>query len=374
MNDSPVPQMTPQMTHQLAPPLAMLMELTHRCPLKCPYCSNPLALDRARDELDTASWKRVITEAAGIGILQAHFSGGEPMVRSDLPELVRHARAEGLYTNLITSAVLLNQARMAELAEAGLDHVQISFQGADAAVADHVAGFRDAHVKKLAAARLVREAGLALTLNAVVHRQNLHQLSAMIDLAVAAGAQRIEVAHVQYYGWALKNRAALIPTRAQLDEATRIVTAARASLAGTLTIDYVVPDYYAARPKACMGGWARQFFNITPSGKMLPCHAAETIPGLVFERVTERSVGEIWANSTAFQKYRGTDWMAPPCKGCARAEIDWGGCRCQALALTGDAGATDPACGLSPDHAMMAALAIAESGEAIDDFAYRIIS
>ncbi|HQT83871.1 MAG: pyrroloquinoline quinone biosynthesis protein PqqE [Acidiphilium sp. 37-64-53] len=370
MNDRVAPSLAPP----LAPPLAMLMELTHRCPLKCPYCSNPLALERARDELDTATWKRVISEAAGIGILQAHFSGGEPMVRSDLPELVRHARAEGLYTNLITSAVLLNAARMAELADAGLDHVQISFQGADAAVADHVAGFRDAHEKKLAAAQLVRDAGLALTLNAVVHRQNLHQLSAMIDLAVDAGAQRIEVAHVQYYGWALKNRAALIPTRAQLDEATRIVTAARANLAGTLTIDYVVPDYYAARPKACMGGWARQFFNITPSGKMLPCHAAETLPGLVFERVTERSVGDIWAHSSAFEKYRGTSWMAPPCQGCARAEIDWGGCRCQALALTGDAGATDPACGLSPDHAMMAALAIAESGEAVDDFAYRMIS
>lgn len=357
-----------------APPLAMLMELTHRCPLKCPYCSNPLALDRAGSELDTATWQRVITEAAAIGVLQGHFSGGEPMVRRDLPDLIRHARAQGLYTNLITSAVLLDERSMAQLVQAGLDHVQISFQGADAAIADHVAGLRHAHQKKLKAAKLVREAGLALTLNAVVHRQNLHQLPEMIDLAVESGAQRIEVAHVQYYGWALKNRAALIPTRAQLDEATNIVNQARTRLAGSLTIDYVVPDYYASRPKACMGGWARQFFNITPSGKMLPCHAAETLPNLTFERVTERSVGDIWQNSPSFEAYRGTDWMAPPCKGCARAEIDWGGCRCQALALTGDAAATDPACGLSPNHAMMSELAIAESTAATDEFAYRVIS
>ena len=357
----------------LAPPLAILMELTHRCPLKCPYCSNPLAMDRARDELDTATWQRVITEAAALGILQAHFSGGEPMVRDDLPDLIRHARNEGLYTNLITSAVLLDRRRMTALAEAGLDHVQISFQGAEIGIADRIAGLRHAHEKKMEAARLVREAGLALTINAVVHRQNLDQLPAMLDLALAAGAQRIEVAHVQYYGWALKNRAALIPTRKQLDEATRIVEAARQRLAGTLVIDYVVPDYYASRPKACMGGWARQFFNITPSGKMLPCHAAETLD-LVFERVTDRSVGAIWADSLAFDAYRGTSWMAPPCQGCARAEIDWGGCRCQALALTGNAAATDPACSLSPDHAMMVDLANAESAGAVPDFAYRMIT
>lgn len=357
-----------------APPLAMLMELTHRCPLKCPYCSNPLALDRARDELDTATWKRVISEAAALGALQAHFSGGEPMVRDDLPELVRHARAEGLYTNLITSAVLLNEARMAVLAEAGLDHVQISFQGAESSVADHVAGFRNAHLKKLAAAKLVRKAGLALTVNAVMHRQNLHQLPAMLDLAIAAGAQRIEVAHVQYYGWALKNRAALIPTRAQLDEATAIVEAARQQLAGRLVIDYVVPDYYASRPKACMGGWARRFFNITPSGKVLPCHAAETIAHLDFESVKDRPLAAIWNDSPSFNAYRGTEWMTGPCKGCPRAEIDWGGCRCQALALAGDAAATDPACGLSPLHGMMTGLAAEESAAGDDAFAYRLIS
>ncbi|KDM68629.1 pyrroloquinoline quinone biosynthesis protein PqqE [Acidiphilium sp. JA12-A1] len=360
--------------HAPAPPLAMLMELTHRCPLKCPYCSNPLAMDRARDEMSTETWKRVISEAAALGALQGHFSGGEPMVRDDLVELVRHAHREGLYTNLITSAVLLDKRRMDELAEAGLDHVQISFQGSETALADHIAGLRHAHVKKLAAARLVRGAGLALTVNAVMHRRNLHQLPAMLDLAVEAGAQRIEVAHVQYYGWALKNRAALIPTRAQLDEATRIVEVARQKLEGVLNIDYVVPDYYASRPKACMGGWARRFFNVTPSGKVLPCHAAETIGHLHFETVQEKSLAEIWAHSEAFNVYRGTEWMPEPCKGCDRAEIDWGGCRCQALALTGDAAATDPACGLSPHHAMMKELAVAESAAGAEDFAYRMIS
>ena len=358
----------------IEPPLAVLLELTHRCPLKCPYCSNPLALDRASEELDTATWKRVIGEAASVGALQAHFSGGEPMARPDLPELVRHARAVGLYTNLITSAVLLDDRRMAELADAGLDHVQISLQGSESRIADRVAGLTGAHEKKLAAAKRVRAAGLALTLNAVMHRQNMHQLEDVIELAVAAGAQRLEVAHVQYYGWALENRAALIPTRDQLMEATRIVEAARTRHGDHLTIDYVIPDYYAARPKACMGGWARRFLNVTPSGKVLPCHAAETMTHLTFERVTERSLAEIWANSPAFEAYRGTDWMPEPCQSCSRAEIDWGGCRCQALALTGDAAATDPACALSPHHAEMVALAEAESGQPTDDFVYRTLS
>jgi pyrroloquinoline quinone biosynthesis protein E len=365
--------MQPSGRPAVEPPLAVLLELTHRCPLKCPYCSNPVALERAREELDTATWQRVIDEAAELGALQVHFSGGEPMARSDLPALVRHARAAGHYTNLITSAVLLDKRRMSELAEAGLDHVQISLQGADSGIADRVAGLAGAHEKKLAAASLVREAGLALTLNAVMHRQNLHQLDAVIDLAVAAGAQRLEVAHVQYYGWALENRAALMPTRAQLAAATRTVEAARARHKG-LTIDYVVPDYYAARPKACMGGWARRFLNVTPSGKVLPCHAAETMTHLNFERVTERSLAEIWAGSPAFEAYRGTAWMPEPCQGCSRAEIDWGGCRCQALALTGDAAATDPACALSPQHAEMVALAEAESGREVDAFAYRTLS
>ena len=353
------------------PPLAILAELTHRCPLRCPYCSNPLELERRGDELDTATWRRVIAEAAELGALQVHFSGGEPTVRHDLEALVACAAGLGLYTNLITAGVLLDEARVGRLVEAGLDHVQLSIQGVDAAEADRIAGFAGGHARKLEAGRWVRAAGLPLTLNAPVHRQNLECLEDIIALAIEMGAQRLEVAHVQYYGWGLKNRAALMPTRAQLGRATEAVEAARVRLKGVLVIDYVVPDYYAQRPKSCMGGWGRQFLNITPSGKVLPCHAAETIPELTFERVTERGLAEIWRDSPAFERFRGTGWMPEPCKSCDRREIDWGGCRCQALAITGDAANTDPACGLSPRHAEILALAEAESARQAPAFDYR---
>ena len=352
-------------------PLALLAELTHRCPLQCPYCSNPLALERAAGELDTATWQRVLDEAAALGVLQVHFSGGEPTARRDLETLVAHAAKRGLYTNLITSGVLLDRARMAALAAAGLDHVQISVQGHAAESADRVAGHAGAHAKKLAACALVREAGVALTINAVMHRQNLAHLDAVIALAVDAGASRLEIAHVQYYGWALKNRAALMPTRAQLDRANAAVASARERLKGSLVIDYVVPDYYARRPKACMGGWGRRFINVTPKGKALPCHAAETIPGLDFPSVAEQHLGEIWRDSEAFRRFRGTGWMPEPCRSCDRREIDWGGCRCQALAIVGDAAATDPACELAPDHAALVAAAERESAGAAPAFAYR---
>ncbi len=353
------------------PPLAILAELTHRCPLRCPYCSNPLELERRGDELDTATWRRVIGEAAELGALQVHFSGGEPTLRHDLEALVACAAGLGLYTNLITAGVLLDEARVGRLVEAGLDHVQLSIQGVDAAEADRIAGFAGGHARKLEAARWVRAAGLPLTLNAPVHRHNMERLEDIIALAVDLGAERLEVAHVQYYGWGLKNRAALMPTRAQLDRATELVEAARERLKGVIVFDYVVPDYYAQRPKSCMGGWARQFLNITPSGKVLPCHAAETIPDLEFECVTERGLAEIWENSAAFQRFRGTAWMPEPCASCERREIDWGGCRCQALAITGDAAQTDPACGLSPHHAELAALAEAESDREPPAFEYR---
>jgi len=348
----------------LGPPLALLAELTHRCPLGCPYCSNPLALDRVRDELDTATWLRVIDEAAALGILQIHFSGGEPLVRRDLATLIGRASAAGLYTNLITSAVLLDEARLAALAEAGLEHVQISFQDTEPANADRIAGYDGGHGKKLAAARMVRAAGLALTINAVMHRQNLAHLPDMIALALDLGAGRLEIAHVQYYGWALANRQSLIPRREDVRAAVAIVAAARERLKGRLVIDHVVPDYYARRPKACMGGWARQFVNIAPSGLVLPCHAAQGIPNLRFDSVKERSLGDIWAASDAFERFRGTAWMPEPCRSCDRREIDFGGCRCQAMALTGDAGATDPACALSPHHAQLLAMAEAESAAA----------
>ena len=347
-----------------SPPLAVLAELTHRCPLGCPYCSNPLTLDRARDELDTAGWQRVIDEAAALGVLQIHFSGGEPMVRPDLEILVADAHRAGLYTNLITSAVLLDEPRLSRLKEAGLDHVQISFQDSDPMNADRIGGFAGGHAKKLSAARLVREAGLALTINAVMHRQNIEHVPEMIELALALGAGRIEIAHVQYYGWALHNRASLIPTREQMQKAVRFVAGERERLKGQLVIDQVIPDYYAKYPKACMGGWAHQFMNITPSGLVLPCHAAQTITGLRFDSIRQRPLGEIWRDSDAFQKFRGTEWMQEPCRSCARREIDWGGCRCQAMAITGDAAATDPACSLSPRHAELLALAVGESATA----------
>lgn len=356
-------------------PLAVLLEMTHRCPLQCGYCSNPVEMERAGNELTTDEWKKVLTELAEIGVLQVHFSGGEPSVRKDLVELVRHANDLGLYTNLITSAVLITKERLTEIADAGLAHIQISFQANDPALANRIGGFKNGHAKKLDVAQWSRELGLPLTVNAVMHRQNLHELRDMIALAVQLDADRIEVANVQYYGWALKNRAALMPTIEQIDEATAIVEEERVRLRGILDIDFVVPDYYALRPKKCMGGWGRQFFNITPSGKILPCHAAETITELNFESVrSNHSIAWIWQNSDAFNRYRGTGWMPEPCQSCAFKEIDYGGCRCQAFALTGSAGNTDPACHLSPLHESIFKTAERESGEGDDRFIYRNFS
>lgn len=352
-------------------PLAVLAELTHRCPLQCPYCSNPVELERGSAELSTDEWKRVLSELAAIGVLQIHFSGGEPTARKDLVELVQHATDVGLYTNLITSAVLLTKDKLTALADAGLCHVQISFQGSERDVADRVAGLKDAHAKKIEAAGWTRELGLPLTVNAVMHRQNLFQLADIIQMAVDLDADRLEVANVQYYGWALKNRAALMPTIEQIDETSRIVEEAEVRLRGILAIDYVVPDYYALRPKKCMGGWGRQFFNISPSGKILPCHAAETITGLAFESVREHSIAWIWQNSEAFNRYRGTSWMPEPCQSCDYREIDYGGCRCQAFALTGNAGNTDPACALSPAHEQIFKTAMTEAAGDKRRFIYR---
>jgi pyrroloquinoline quinone biosynthesis protein E len=356
---------------ELSFPLAILAELTHRCPLQCPYCSNPLALEASSAELSTEQWKGVIKEAAELGVLQIHFSGGEPTARRDLEDLVAASAAEGLYTNLITAGVLLSKERLAALAEAGLDHLQLSFQDSEAAGCDRIGNYRGGFEKKLDCARWVKEIGLPLTLNMVVHRQNLEHLEEMLALAEKLEAQRVEIAHVQYYGWAYLNRASLMPTRAQLEEATETVEAARERLKGVMVIDYVVPDYYARRPKSCMGGWGRQFLNISPAGKVLPCHAAESITSLTFDRVTDRSLRDIWENSEAFKAYRGTDWMPEPCRSCERKEIDWGGCRCQAFALTGEAGNVDPACGKSPVHEAMQALATAESAKDETAFHYR---
>jgi pyrroloquinoline quinone biosynthesis protein E len=352
----------------LPPPLALIAELTHRCPLKCPYCSNPLALAPQAAELPTSAWLDVIAQAAKLGVLHVHFTGGEPMSRRDLAELVRAASSRGLYTNLITSAVALSEGRLAELAGAGLDHVQISFQDAEAAGGDHIAGYAGGHARKLDAARRVREAGLALTLNFVVHRLNLERLPAMIDMGLKLGAGRIEIAQVQYYGWALVNRAALLPSREEVETATALVEAAREDLKGRLVIDYVTPDYHAERPKACMGGWGRQTVLVTPSGRALPCHAAESLPGLDFPSVLENSLLDIWTGSDAFNRFRGVDWMPEPCRSCSHREHDFGGCRCQAFALTGDPARADPVCTLSPDRAVVTAAAAAPR---VDELRFR---
>lgn len=361
------------MTQTLEAPLALLAELSHRCPLQCPYCSNPLELERSSGELDTANWLRILDEAAEMGMHQVHFSGGEPTVRKDLEKLVKHADEVGLYSNLITSGVLLDEDRLNGLADLGLEHVQISFQDTEKGNADRIGGYKGGHEKKIEVAKLVRKVGLPLTLNAVVHRQNIENVPDFLNLAVELDAERIEIAQVQYYGWALKNRAAFIPTYEQLKKTTEIVTEGRERLKGILVIDYVVPDYYAQRPKTCMGGWGRQFLNINPVGKVLPCHAAESIPGLSFDNVKDHSLSWIWENSEAFKKYRGTDWMPDPCQSCERKEIDWGGCRCQAYALTGDAANVDPACQLSPLHEQTFGLAMKEATEEAPEFIYRRI-
>jgi len=339
------------------PPLGLLAELTHRCPLACPYCSNPLGLARAGDELDTATWLRVLDEAADLGVLQLHLSGGEPLARRDLEAITARARERDIYTNLITSGVLLDEARVRALADAGLEHVQLSIQDADPANADHIGGYHGGHAAKRAAAARVRAAGLPLTVNAVVHRRNLDHLPAIIAAAGAMGADRLEIAHTQYHGWALANRAALMPTRAQVEAADRIVAEAREHWASRMAIDYVTPDYHAHRPKACMGGWGQRFITVAPDGAVLPCHAAAELPGTTRDRVKERPLAAIWKHGADFERFRGTAWMPEPCRSCERREVDFGGCRCQAFALTGDPAATDPVCDLSPHHERIATLA-----------------
>ena len=356
---------------ELPPPLGLLAELTHRCPLACPYCSNPLTLEQRPDELDAATWARVFREATAMGVLQVHLSGGEPASRRDLIEIAAAARDAGLYTNLITSGLGIDAVRLARLKQSGLDHVQLSLQDVDAETADRIAGYHGAHARKLAFSRMVVEQQLALTINVVVHRANISRVAALVETAAALGAGRVEIAHAQYYGWALRNRKTLMPTREQVAQAMQEMESIRPRYAGRLVIDMVVPDYYARRPKACMGGWARRSLNVTPSGRVLPCHAAETIAGLEFWSVRDRPLAEIWRNSPAFQAYRGTDWMREPCRSCDMREIDFGGCRCQALAIAGDAAATDPACELSPLHTTMRTLAESDASAADDEYQYR---
>ena len=354
-------------------PLAILAELTHRCPLQCPYCSNPLKLEKPKSELSTEKWIDIMQQAHDMGVLQIHFSGGEPALRIDLEDLVKGATNIDLYSNLITSGVNLSAERLHNLANLGLSHVQISIQDSEEKQSNKIGGHRNGHQLKLEAAKTVRKIGLPLTINAPIHRMNIAHLESIINLAVKLGAARLEVVHVQYYGWAFYNRASLMPKRSQVDWATQVINKAREDLLGVLEIDYVLPDYYASKPKSCMGGWGRQFLNVTPSGKVLPCHAAESITDLEFDNVMEKSLLEIWQHSKSFELYRGIDWMPETCRRCERHKIDWGGCRCQAFAISGDASQMDPACKFSDHHEHFVSLAEIDSSMEGVPFDYRKI-
>jgi pyrroloquinoline quinone biosynthesis protein E len=335
------------MNSVISNPLALIAELTHRCPLHCVYCSNPLELKNRASEFPTEIWTRVFQEAAQLGVLQADLTGGEPLARTDILDLIRAARTAGLYVNLITSGLPLDEARLAKLIEAGLDHLQLSFQGAREETANEISGTK-AHAQKLRVLEWLKQVRVAVTLNFVIHRNNIDQINEMLAIAESSSATRVEFAHVQYYGWAFANRERLLPTREQLANSIEFFKRAQERLSGKIRIEYVVPDYYAKYPKPCMGGWGRKLMLITPTGEALPCHAAQIIPGMQFENVKDRSLREIWETSEAFQKFRGEDWMQEPCRTCDRRERDFGGCRCQALLLTGDAAATDPVCSLAP--------------------------
>jgi pyrroloquinoline quinone biosynthesis protein E len=346
------------MSETIANPLALIAELTHRCPLHCVYCSNPLELQARNAELSTEEWSRVFQEAATLGVLQVDFTGGEPLTRPDILDLVRAARGAGLYVNLITSGLPLDESRLDGLVHAGLDHFQLSFQGAREEIAQEISGTK-AHAQKLRVLELLKRHRVAVTLNFVIHRRNIDQLSEMLTLAESSSASRVEFANAQYYGWAFANRDSLLPTREQLTESIDFLKKAQERLAGRIKLEYVVPDYYAKYPKPCMGGWGRKLVLITPNGDALPCHAARVIPGLTFENVKNRSLGEIWYSSDAFQKFRGEAWMQEPCKSCDRRGLDFGGCRCQAFLLAGEAPATDPVCSLAPQRQKVDAILIA---------------
>jgi pyrroloquinoline quinone biosynthesis protein E len=335
------------MSRPIPRPYSLLAEVTYRCPLHCPYCSNPTQFSRSNSELTSNEWKRVLEEAAELGALHVGFSGGEPLQRPDLAELVAASRVAGLYSNLITSAIGLSRPRAEELKAAGLDSMQISFQSDEEPLADTIAGTRS-HGNKLEAARLVRDLGFPLTINVVLHRGNIGRIAQIVALAESLGAERLELANTQFYGWAFQNRAALLPTREQIGVATEIALAAKNRLLGKMEILFVAPDYYGTRPKPCMNGWGNRHLTVNPVGDVLPCPTAGGIRSLQFENVRGKSLRWIWTESESFNRFRGTEWMPEPCQSCEFREIDFGGCRCQAALLTGDAATTDPACSLSP--------------------------
>lgn len=334
------------------PPLWLLAELTYRCPLQCPYCSNPVEFAGVREELSTAEWLKVLRDGRELGAVQLGFSGGEPLLRPDLEEIVAVSRRLGYYSNLITSGIGMDEDRVGRLREAGLDHIQLSFQAGEAGLSDAFAGTQ-AFAHKKAMARAVKAAGYPMVLNFVLHRRNIDQIETMLELAVELGADYVELAHTQYHGWALLNRDALLPAPEQVAAAERVAKAWQAKLAGKMKIYYVLPDYFEGRPKACVGGWGSVFITVAPDGAVLPCHSARSLPGLEFPSVREQSLAEIWRNSPLFNRFRGEDWMREPCRSCPEREKDFGGCRCQAYLLTGDAANADPTCTLSPHHGLI---------------------
>lgn len=348
-------------------PLSLLCELTYRCNLQCPYCYNPLDLRAYRDELSAEEWLSVLRQAAAMGVVQVHFSGGEPTLRTDLCRLVEGAASLGLYSNLITQGTFLDDALLDRLVGSGLDHVQISIQAPQRELADRIAG-ATVHDQKAEALQRVLGREVALTLNCVLHRLNHDAIEEVIGYAERAGVARLELANVQFYGWAFRNRLALLPTAEQVRHGEEVVAAARERLRGRMEIVYVLPDYFGDFPKPCMNGWGQRFMTVAPNGHVLPCPAAAAITSLQFENVRDRELAEIWSKSDSFQRYRGTEWMPEPCRSCERKEIDWGGCRCQAFLLTGDAAATDPACSLSPQHSLIES---AREGAGQADFAAR---
>lgn len=353
-------------------PLALLAELTYRCPLKCPYCSNPLQLARYRDELDTSVWQRVLGEASELGVVQVHFSGGEPLVRHDLVKLVQTAHEQNLYSNLSTGAVSATPEKLSQLRTAGLDALQISLLDSDPDGNDWLAG-ATSFEKKRAAVVAARDLDFPTTLNVVLHRHNLDHLAEIINLAAEWQVDRLELAHVQYTGWAFRNRAQLLPTRAQVRRAIELVTAAEIKLSGQLQILHVLPDYFQAYPKACLNGWGSTFLTVAPDGVVLPCQTAREIPQLSFPTVHDSSLEQIWFDAPVFQRFRGCDWMPEPCRSCDRREQDFGGCRCQAFLMTGDPAVTDPVCQLSPHHHLVEQ-ALAESADAQDELTFRVMS
>jgi pyrroloquinoline quinone biosynthesis protein E len=334
-------------------PYSLLCELTYSCPLQCPYCSNPVDFGRYTDGLNTHEWQRLLEEAASLGVVHVHFSGGEPLLRTDILQIVKKAQDLGLYSNLSTGGTLLTEKLAYELRAAGLDSLQVSIQDIDPYNSDYISRGLASFEKKKKAAIIVKNSGFPLTINVVLHKQNLDNVDAIIGLAEDLGAERLELANTQFNGWALKNRIMLLPTRAQVKHAAAAVESARHRLEGKMEILYVMPDYYEQYPKACLNGWGRVSMTITADGTVLPCQVAREIRGLKFENARNNSLEKIWFESESFRMFRGTDWMSEPCRSCPQKMADFGGCRCQAFLLTGDATLTDPVCSLSPHHVII---------------------